>query len=147
MEFFASIRCRFFYQPATRLSRHHHHANPNRGLRQTLFGAYVQDDIRVLQNVTINLGLRYEMVTVPSEAHNRISVLRNLTDAQPHLGAPLFMNPTPRNFEPRVGVAWNPRGGRTLPRSGFGIFDALPLPYEFNLSFQRAVPLSRPGHG
>lgn len=113
---------------------------PTVGLRQTLFGAYVQDDIRMLHTVTINLGLRYEMVTVPTEAHNRISVLRNLTDAQPHLGAPLFQNPTLRNFEPRVGMAWNPRGGRTLVRSGFGIFDVLPLPYEFNLSFQRAVP-------
>ena len=113
---------------------------PTVGLRQTLFGTYVQDDIRALQNVTINLGLRYEMVTVPSEAHNRISVLRNLTDAQPQVGGPLFLNPTLRNFEPRVGVAWNPGGGRTLVRSGFGIFDVLPLPYEFNLSFQRAVP-------
>ena len=113
---------------------------PTVGLRQTLFGAYVQDDIRLLQNVTINLGLRYEMVSVPTEAHNRISVLRNLTDAQPHVGAPLFQNPTLRNFEPRVGIAWNPGGGRTLIRSGFGMFDVLPLPYEFNLSFQRAVP-------
>ena len=113
---------------------------PDVGLRQTLFGAYLQDDIRAFQNVTINLGLRYEMVTVPAEAHNRISVLRDLTDAQPHVGAPLFQNPTLRNFEPRLGVAWNPGGGRTLIRSGFGIFDVLPLPYEFNLSFQRTVP-------
>ena len=110
------------------------------GLRQTLFGAYVQDDIRARQNATINLGLRYEMVTVPSEAHDHTSVLRNLTDAQPQVGGPLFLNPTLRNFEPRLGVAWNPGRGRTLIRSGFGIFDVLPLPYEFNLSFQRAVP-------
>jgi hypothetical protein len=39
-----------------------------------------------------------------------------------------------------MGFAWNPRGGKTLVRGGFGAFDVLPLPYEFNLSFQRAAP-------
>jgi carboxypeptidase family protein/TonB-dependent receptor-like protein len=113
---------------------------PETELRQTLFGAYVQDDIRLQSSLTFNVGLRYEMVTVPSEAHNRISNLRNLTDAQPVVGAPFFQNPTLRNFEPRLGFAWNPRGGKTLIRGGLGLFDVLPLPYEFNLSFQRAVP-------
>jgi hypothetical protein len=113
---------------------------PDIGLRQTLLGVYAQDDIRFRPNTTVNLGLRYEVVTVPTESQNRISNLRNLTDSQPHLGSPFFRNPTLRNFEPRVGLAWNPLGGKTLIRSGFGIFDVLPLPYEFNLSFQRAVP-------
>jgi hypothetical protein len=113
---------------------------PDIGLRQTLVGVYAQDDLRLKKYLTVNLGLRYEMVTVPTEAQNRISNLRNLTDAQPRVGSPFFLNPTLRNFEPRLGFAWNPRGGKTLIRSGFGIFDVLPLPYEFNLSFQRAVP-------
>jgi hypothetical protein len=52
----------------------------------------------------------------------------------------LFKNPTLRNFEPRLGFAWNPGSGKTLIRGGFGIFDVLPLPYEFTLSFQRANP-------
>ena len=113
---------------------------PDVGLRETLVAGYGQDDIRVEKNFTVNAGLRYEMVTVPTEAHNRISNLRNLTDAQPRVGAPFFLNPTLRNFEPRVGFGWNPHAGKTLVRGGFGLFDVLPLPYEFNLSFQRAVP-------
>src|ERR1700674_729610 len=113
---------------------------PDVGLRQTLFGAYAQDDLRLQKNITLNLGLRYEMVTVPTESQNRISNLRILTDAVPPVGSPFFANPTLRNFEPRVGFAWNPRGGKTLVRGGFGIFDVLPLPYEFQNSFQRAVP-------
>jgi hypothetical protein len=113
---------------------------PEFGMRQTQFGAYVQDDLRMRSTLTINLGLRYEMATVPAEAHNRISNLRNLTDAQPYVGSPFFLNPTLRNFEPRVGFAWDPRGGRTLLRGGFGIFDVLPLPYEFSISYQHAVP-------
>ena len=118
-------------------------AVPDVGLRQTLFGAYAQDDIRPQKNLTVNLGLRYEMATVPTESQNRISNLRNLTDLVPHVGSPLFLNPNLRNFEPRIGFAWNPRGGNTLLRGGFGIFDVLPLPYEFQNSFQLAVPFVR----
>ncbi|MBZ5698821.1 MAG: carboxypeptidase regulatory-like domain-containing protein [Acidobacteriia bacterium] len=113
---------------------------PGVGLRETLFGAYVQDDVRLQKNLTFNAGLRYEMVTVPTEAHNRISNLHNVTDPQPVVGSPFFQNPTLRNFAPRLGFAWNPSGGKNLIRGGFGVFDVLPLPYEFTLSFQRAVP-------
>jgi hypothetical protein len=113
---------------------------PDIGMRQTLFGAYIQDDIRLQKTFTLNLGLRYEMITVPSESHDRTTVLRHLTDSSPSVGTKLFSNPTLRNFEPRLGFAWNPRSGKTLLRGGFGIFDVLPLPYEFTLSFQRANP-------
>jgi hypothetical protein len=113
---------------------------PDVGLRQTIFGTHFEDDVRLKKDLTLNLGLRYEMATVPTEAQNRISNLRNLTDAVPHVGAPFFNNPTLRNLEPRVGFAWNPQGGKTLVRGGFGIFDVLPLPYEFQNSFQLDVP-------
>ncbi|MBZ5643660.1 MAG: carboxypeptidase regulatory-like domain-containing protein [Acidobacteriia bacterium] len=115
-------------------------APPEFGLRQTLAGAYFEDDVRLRSTLTIDLGLRYEMATVLSEAHNRLSNLRNLTDAQPNIGSPFYVNPTLRNFEPRVGVAWNPGGGRTLVRGGFGMFDVLPLPYVFSISVQHGVP-------
>ena len=110
------------------------------GIRQTLFGAYAEDEIRPVKTLTLTAGLRYEMVTVPTEAHGRTTSLRNLTDPTPSVGTPMFSNPTLRNFEPRLGFAWNPRNGKTLFRGGFGMFDVLPLPYEFTLSFQRANP-------
>ncbi len=80
-----------------------------RNLRQTLFGGYIQDDWRWKPNVTLNIGLRYEMVTVPTETQGKLAVLRNLSDATPHLGDPFFNNPTTKNFEPRIGFAWDPR--------------------------------------
>ncbi len=118
-----------------------------RGLRQTIVGTYVQDDWRWRPNVTVNLGLRYEMATVPTEVQGKLTVLRHLTDAQPHLGDPLFSNPTLRNFEPRVGFSWDPLGdGKTSVSAGFGMFDVLPLPYlvQFNEIF--SAPFSKLGN-
>jgi Carboxypeptidase regulatory-like domain/TonB-dependent Receptor Plug Domain len=105
------------------------------GARQTLFGGYVQDDWKLRPNLTLNLGLRYEMVTVPTEAQNRLTNFRNFADPAPALGSPYFNNPTKRNFEPRVGFAWDPFGdGKTSVRAAFGVFDVLPMNYEFFLA-------------
>lgn len=109
-----------------------------RGFRQTVVASYVQDDWRFRPNLTINLGLRYEMATVPTEVHGHLTTLRSLTAAAPHLGDPLFSNPTLRNFEPRVGFSLDPFGdGKTTLSAGFGMFDVLPLPYliQFNELF------------
>lgn len=102
-------------------------------LRQTLLGGYVQDDWRLHPNLTLNLGLRYEMATVPMETHNKLSNMRSLTDPAPALGNPYFQNPTLRNFEPRIGLAWDPFGtGKTAVRGAFGFFDPLPLTGDFH---------------
>jgi hypothetical protein len=102
-----------------------------RYMRQTIFGVYLADDLRLLPNLTINLGSRYEMSTVPTEKHGRIASLHNLTDSTLHTGDPYFSNPTLHNFEPRLGFSWDPfKTGRTALRGGFGMFDVLPLPYE-----------------
>jgi hypothetical protein len=102
-----------------------------RGFRQTIVGAYIQDDWLLRRNLSVSLGLRYEMATVPSEVNGKQTTLANLTDPLPRTGAPLFSNPTLRNFAPRAGFAWDPlRSGFLVVSSGFGIFDVLPLPYQ-----------------
>jgi hypothetical protein len=118
------------------------------GTRQTLFGAYFEDDLRLKPNLTANLGLRYEIATVPTEVHGAISNLQNLTDAQSHLGSPYFLNPTLRDFEPRLGFAYTPTmNSKTLLRGGFGMFDVLPLPYEFRDITPNQYPFAQQFNG
>jgi len=110
-----------------------------RYMRLSIVGAYAQDDWRFRPNLTLNLGLRYEMSTVLKEAKGKLTNLPTIDAALPICGipdpgcagvAPYFSNPTLRNFEPRVGFSWDPfRNGKTAVRGGFGMFDVLPMLY------------------
>jgi len=125
-----------------------------RNLRQSIVGGYIQDDWRWKSNLTLNLGLRYEMSTVPTETDGKIVNLRHLADPAPVCATfvtttppscsgtgPFFYNPTYHNFEPRVGFAWDPlKTGKLAVRGGAGLFDVLPLPYQFILLTTQAAP-------
>jgi hypothetical protein len=115
-----------------------------RALRQNVFAVYVEDDYRPAGNLTLNLGLRYEPATVPTEVNGKLANLRTLGSAQIYFGDPLFENPTLWNLEPRVGLAWDPfKTGKTAVRGGVGVFDVLPLTYQFNLMEVSAAPFQQ----
>jgi hypothetical protein len=117
-----------------------------RSIRQHIFGTYIADDWRAKPNLTLNVAMRYEMSSVPSEAHGRLSNLIDLHSVNAHLGSPFFNNPTLLNFEPRVGFSWDPfRTGRTSVRGAFGMFDVLPLPYLFELNTLQSAPFYAQG--
>lgn len=101
-----------------------------KGWRQNLVGMYIQDDFKMKPHFSLNLGLRYEFITAPSERFGKIANVRNpLTDKEPTVGEPLFKNPSLKNFAPRFGFAWDPfKDGKMAVRGGFGIFYDQVLP-------------------
>jgi hypothetical protein len=124
-----------------------------RGVRQTIFGAYIQDDIHLLPNLTVNVGLRYEMASIITEEANKLSNLRVLPVCSnaspctappiPFLGSPYIMNPTKKNFEPRLGFAWDPfKTGKTSVAGGIGLFDVLPFPVEMGSGVDGSAPFA-----
>jgi len=109
--------------------------DPDRGYRQWLWGFFAQDDFRVRPGLTLSLGLRYEFITVPTEVNGKISNLRTVNDKALTIGDPWHVNPSLRNFAPRIGLAWDPFGdGKTAVRAGFGLFydEILPKYYFFS---------------
>jgi hypothetical protein len=84
--------------------------NPYIGLRATEYNAYVQDDWQIHPRLTLNLGLRYELNTVPVEVNGLIAEQYRF-------------NGDHNNFAPRVGFAWRTdRDGKAVVRGGYGIY-------------------------
>ncbi len=127
--------------------------------RETLFGVYVEDDIRLRPNLTINAGLRYETATIPNEIYGHMSSIHSIDGSQIFTGNPVMANPSKLDFEPRVGFSWDPfSNGKTAIRGGFGMFDVqiFPVnlrnavgayPFAFSLNSSTLPPGSFPAAG
>jgi len=124
------------------------------GHRQWLVGTYFQDDVQFRPNLTLNLGVRYEFITSPTEVgtgefiglpevNGRIGNLATPYQVEPTVGNPYFENPSLKNFSPRLGIAWDPTGsGKNSIRVGFGLFHDQLLPWLYRSSINKMKPFS-----
>jgi hypothetical protein len=97
--------------------------NPQRSIHNWAYAAFVQDDWRVARNLTLNLGLRYELNTVIQDANNLLANFdsnQGLVQVGKQISSPYQGNHA--NFAPRVGFAWDIWGdGKTVLRGGGGL--------------------------
>jgi hypothetical protein len=117
--------------------------------RMSIAAGYIQDDVHLRPNLTFNWGLRYEFGSVPYEIDGKLANLRVFTTTlktpppAPFLGSPYFRNPTKKDWEPRVGFAWDPfKNGKTSVRGGFGMFDVLPMPAQMGAGLDSSSPFA-----
>ena len=104
-------------------------ADSERGYRQATASGFAQDFVRVNSRLTLNVGLRYDFYSNPTEAFGRESAIPNpATDSGPVIGK-LFAETPLDLLSPQAGFAWDIFGdGKTVLRSGFGIYrDNLPV--------------------
>jgi len=91
-------------------------------------GLYFQDDYKVTPKLTLNLGLRWDanIDILPAQTNNRtMLILQKVNDPRAKALTSDLNHRTPsfREFQPRVGFAYDPKGdGRTVIRGGYGIF-------------------------
>ena len=110
---------------------------PVTGYTNTWYTAlFAQDDFRILPRLTLNLGLRWDIQTPPTDPYNRVvnyvPGLKSTVNPIAPVGAQFYGDPgverggIPTSYShlsPRVGFAWDPFGdGKTSVRGAFGIF-------------------------
>lgn len=105
-------------------------------LRQTLWGFFFSDDVRLHPRFTLNLGLRYEPYLGFHELNGQAAAFRPGVRSTAWPTAPLglllqgdtgvhdnFFGSDWNNLAPRVGFAWDVLGNQKLAvRGGYGIF-------------------------
>jgi hypothetical protein len=107
------------------------------GRRWKLFRPFVQDDWRVTNKLTVNIGLAWALATPQTEVENRqanfdVDTLKwYIPSGSPGLSGCTNCVATDNRigiqfqktaFEPRIGLAWTPLGPKTAIRAGYAIF-------------------------
>ena len=106
------------------LTSTHSLGDTSQNIRLSYFSLYVSDSYKLRPNFTLNIGLRWEHKTPPTEINDRFAVFdfeqRKILLAGQDIRRSIF-EPDYKNFGPNLGFAYNFRKN-TVIRGGFGIF-------------------------
>ena len=112
-------------------------------LRNNLYSGFAQDDWHALPNLTLNLGLRYEVINPRADAHDEAVNYGLFTgDVQiagmnGNSSALYNQYNGPTNFQPRIGFSWQPNGDKAMVvRGAYGISNFSETTGTGNLLFQ-----------
>ena len=91
-------------------------------ITQDALALFVQDQFALRGNLTLDLGLRYEWHMTPTERDDQFVVFNADSASLLRVGVDVdkIYRENNRNFEPRVGMVWAPRDGRTVFRAAYG---------------------------
>ncbi|WP_165420235.1 TonB-dependent receptor [Edaphobacter modestus] len=92
--------------------------------RANLAGVYGQDEYHVSKSLTLNLALRWDVITQAVDKFNRQSnfnLSTGLLDIASSSNRAPNVNNYYGNFAPRVGFSYSPNNGRTAVRGAFGM--------------------------
>jgi hypothetical protein len=91
--------------------------------RNWIYNFFIQDDYRILPNLTLNLGMRYEYGTPIYEKYNHLDNYEIATGTlvQASSSNRSLVNPDLLNFTPRIGLAWTAMP-KLVVRSAYGMF-------------------------
>jgi hypothetical protein len=94
--------------------------NGNDNVLQPSYAVFAQDSFKWKPNFTINIGLRYEWNSTPSERNNRFTNFDIASGTLVPATQPFHTNNM--NWEPRIGFAWDPfKNGKTSVRAAYAI--------------------------
>ena len=95
-----------------------------RDFRERELDLYIHDEWKARPRLTVNLGIRYEFVTNPATDKHPINAVINPPFGTFQRVPNVFgSNPATRNFDPRIGIAYDPFDDhKTAIRAGLGIF-------------------------
>jgi hypothetical protein len=113
------------------------------------FGFFVQDDWKLRPDLTLNLGVRYDVNHPPVEKYDRLANFIPSLGRQIRVGEPGYprslLKTDYNNVAPRIGFAYRPFGNeRTVVRGGYGIFSSFDLQFTlYQLLGASAFPFTR----